>query len=150
MANSYFEALVGPWKGENILHNPMTGTPESSVTKFHNQLILNGTFLEASYDWVFENKKQEGRLTLGIREAKDELFATWIDTWHMNGDFLVLKGKRTGKSFELFGEYEIEGYPKWGWTISIQSSDKKLDIVMKNVSPEKQEYPAVDITLARP
>lgn len=147
MANPLFEALIGPWQGENILHNPMTGSPQSSPTTFHNQLILNASFLDASYDWVFEGQKQEGRLTLGLVDGKDHVFATWIDTWHMSGAFMVMKGTHTAGRIDLYGEYEVEGYPNWGWTISLESSPQSLSIVMKNLSPEKQEYPAVEISL---
>jgi hypothetical protein len=149
MAHPGFEALVGTWRGENILHNPMTGTPESSATTFHNQLILNASVLELTYDWVFEGQKQEGRLTMGGHKSKDDVFATWIDTWHMSSAFMGLKGTHRADGIDLAGEYEVEGHPNWGWTIAIQTTPQGLQVSMKNVSPEKQAYPAVDITLVR-
>lgn len=105
-------------------------------------------FIELLYEWEYEGEKQEGIITIGYRKNKDEYFATWIDTWHMSSDFMLLTGTCKDNEVKLFGEYEVEGYPNWGWKISIMPEGKNMKIAMLNISPDKVEYPAVDISLS--
>ena len=84
--------ITGKWIGENILHDPMTDTQKKSPSKFTVSPILKEMFIELLYEWEYEGEKQEGIITIGYRKNKDECFATWIDTWHMSSDFMLLKG----------------------------------------------------------
>lgn len=150
MDKTDFARWRGVWRGENLLHDPMTNSEQRSPTTFQVNSFLCDTFLDFAYDWQYEGKRQEGRLTVGVSEDQTALFATWIDTWHMNSDFLILKGKPTSQGFDLLGEYKVEGHPNWGWSIGGRIEGDQLQIVMKNISPEKEEYPAVEITASRP
>ena len=110
----FFKDIAGDWKGDNILHDPMTNTEKKSSTTFRNIFILNDTFLELNYDWKYEDSRQEGKITLGYNKDKDEIFANWIDTWHMNFNFMFLKGNFIDNRLDMYGEYAVDGYPKWG------------------------------------
>ncbi|PIQ28522.1 hypothetical protein COW36_12905 [bacterium (Candidatus Blackallbacteria) CG17_big_fil_post_rev_8_21_14_2_50_48_46] len=145
----FFQAIAGEWQGEKILHDPFSNTEMKSETAFHNALILNDRFLELSYSWEYEARKQSGKLTLGYHQDKGTFFADWIDTWHMPSDFMQLKGKPIENGIELYGEFEVEGSPNWGWKILMHFASQNLKITMVNISPEKEAFPAVDIALVR-
>ena len=145
----FFRKMSGAWSGQNVLHDPMTNTEKTSPTVFSNVSILKETFIELNYDWRYEGEIQEGKLTIGWNEGSGDFFATWIDTWHMSADFMLLKGRRRDDQLDLHGEYEVEGYPNWGWKIVVKVDKKTMKLTMVNISPDKNEYPAVDILLTR-
>ena len=147
-----FKKLRGEWKGKNKLHtvwieeNPLTES--DSVAQIN--LAANEKFLKIEYDWLYENKNQEGLLLIGSEKDSDEVKAFWIDSWHMSDKFMTCDGKFSGDSILMKGFYQVPNHPDWGWRTDIVFEDENsFKIVMYNVSPENEEHLAVEAEYSR-
>ena len=72
------------------------------------------------------------------------------DSFHTaDTGLLVSEGSlvEAGK-FSVLGHYQA-GNEQWGWRTDMQISDDTLIISVFNVSPDGQEYPAIDARLNR-
>lgn len=134
--------LIGAWTGNNLLrfmtdHNSHS---DLSVTQ-----VAKGRFLTFTYTWSHENTEHEGVLTLGYDKRQEVATATWIDSWHMSSKIFSCQGTIDQHgAVDLRGSYEAPPGPDWGWRIVITApSDKKLQIVMYNCSPDGVEELAV-------
>ena len=147
-----FKKLTGEWKGTNRLYttwieeNPVRES--ESIAKVN--LAANEKFLKIEYDWIYENKNQEGLLLIGSEIDSDTAKAFWIDSWHMQDKFLMCDGKFSGDSILMKGFYEVPNHPDWGWRTDIILTDENsFKIVMYNVSPEGAEDLAVEAEYSR-
>lgn len=142
-----FKKLTGIWKGVNRLYttwieeNPV----RESVSRAKVNLAGNEKFLKIEYDWIYENKNQEGLLLIGSEENPGEVRAFWIDSWHMRDKFMSCVGRFSDDSILMKGFYEVPNHPDWGWRTDIFFTEEdSLKIVMYNVSPEGAEDLAVE------
>lgn len=82
---------------------------------------------------------------MGDNNKQSEVTASWIDSWGMDGKIMNCYGtmNEAGDIF-LKGSYE-DGSPDWGWRIDIPlPTDHSLQLKMYNVSPDGEEFLAVD------
>lgn len=144
----------GTWKGKNILHDPMSGTDVVSHTEATFGGVANGKFVRIDYGWTYDGQGIDGSLFLGYRMKDDAWSGTWVDGWHMGSEMMTLTGSAAAGGgaarLALEGTYQVEGYPSWGWRIELAFISKTaISIKMVNISPEKEESPAVEIELER-
>ncbi len=143
--------LTGKWHGINRLHtvwieeNPLRESISDAFISFSAQ----GKFLKIEYDWIFEEKKQEGLILLG--DETDLIKAYWIDSWHMGDKFLVSEGNPDENgTISMKGFYAVPDHPDWGWRTDIESiGENSFKITMFNVTPEGEESLAVEAEYER-
>lgn len=147
-----FKKLAGEWRGSNILHTSwiVENPVDESETSCFVELKAGEKFLKIEYDWIYENKKQDGLMLIGCENDSDEIRAFWIDSWHLSDKFMISEGKYTEDSVSLKGFYKVPNHPDWGWRTDIIFSDEDFfKFVMYNVSPEGEEMLAVESAYTR-
>jgi hypothetical protein len=153
---------AGAWRGTSRLHDPHTNSPEDSASNLTVTPILRGLFLRVDYTWAYQGAPQEGTMLIGYEpkaERAQAVTAFWADTWHMGRAVLVSRGSSTPAppeadgSLNLLGSYPAPTGPDWGWRTMIQPAaegeDGALQISMYNITPDGQEYIAVEATYTR-
>jgi hypothetical protein len=143
--------LAGSWKGNYRLHTSrLPQTTHDSESKCNVDLRVNGQFLAIEYDWVYEDKRQEGVLIVGCDEASDAVQAIWSDSWHMSHKFMICDGTiDDGGKVNMIGSYSAPEGPEWGWRIELAPEKDSLRIKMFNISPEGDEEIAVESNYSR-
>lgn len=142
------KAFAGNYKGTNRLHDPHTNRPDDTPSNLNMTSILNGRFIRIDYTWSYQNAPQEGSMLIGFEPDENLVTIHWIDTWHMSNKVLPLKGNAEADgSINLLGSYAAPPDPDWGWRIVIKpNDDRSLKINMFNITPQGDEYPAVEST----
>jgi hypothetical protein len=140
------KAVAGNYKGTNRLHDPHTNEPDDTPSNLTLTRILNGRFIRIDYTWSYQSKPQEGSMLIGFEPDENLATIHWIDTWHMSNKVLALNGAvESDDSINVLGSYPAPPDPDWGWRIVIKASDEKsLKISMFNITPQGDEYPAVE------
>jgi hypothetical protein len=143
--------FAGSWRGVNRLNDPNTSQWVESESTAVVTPVLSGRFVRIDYTWLYEGKTQEGSLLLGYDSNAHQNTAHWIDSWHMGELMMALQGsKESTGDIDVRGAYSAPPSPDWGWRIRIKiDNSTQLSILMFNISPEGQEYPAVEINYDR-
>ena len=141
--------LIGAWRGNNLLR--FMNTDHNSPSGLSVAQVAKGRFLTFTYTWIYENTEHEGLLTLGYDKRQEVATAAWIDSWHMSSKVWSCQGTIDQLGvIDLRGSYEAPPGPDWGWRIVITAhSDKELQIVMYNCSPDGVEELAVQADYER-
>ncbi|MDB4879789.1 MAG: hypothetical protein JWL60_1235 [Gemmatimonadetes bacterium] len=144
------EHLVGEWTGTKRLWLA-AGLPSlDSAGTARVSRVGGGHFLSVSYEWVHEGTGQEGLLLLQCNEGKHAGEASWVDSFHMSGSIMMLRGQYAGGILNVLGSYPAPPGPDWGWRIIVDASDPaRLRILMDNVSPAGQSDRAVEAEFTR-
>lgn len=140
------KSCAGNWKGTSRLHDPHTNKPEDTPSNLTLTPILNGRFIRIDYTWSYQGAPQEGSMLIGYESDQDLATAHWIDTWHMSNKVMACKGAaETNGSITVLGSYAAPPDPDWHWRIVIKPNDgQSLKILMYNISPQGQEWLAVE------
>jgi hypothetical protein len=139
------KSIVGNYNGTNRLHDPHRNQPDDTSSNLNLTSILNGRFARIDYTWSYQNAPQEGSMLIGFEPDENLVTIHWCDTWHMSNKVLVLNGAaESDGSINVRGSYPAPPDPDWGWRIVIKPGDKSLNIAMFNISPQGDEYPAVE------
>ena len=135
--------LIGAWTGNNLLR--FVNADHNSPSHMSVTQVAKDRFLTLTYTWIYENTEHEGLLTLGYDKRHEVATAAWIDSWHMSSKIFSCQGTIDQQGMvDLRGSYEAPPGPDWGWRIVITApSDKELQIVMYNCSPDGVEELAV-------
>jgi len=146
MALAPLLACAGSWRGVNTLHDPHTGSPVDTPSTLTVTPLLDGRFARLDYTWRYDGKPQEGVMLVGFQKKDEVATAHWIDTWHMGEQVLACAGRaQEGGALSVLGSYAVPGHPDWGWRIEVYpDAGHSLRIVMFNLSPEGEEWPAVE------
>jgi Protein of unknown function (DUF1579) len=139
------KSSVGNYKGTNRLYYPPENPPDETPSNLNLTAILNGKFIRIDYNWSYQNAPQEGSMLIGFEPDEKLVTIHWIDTWHMSNKVLALQGlAESDGSINVLGSYPAPPDSDWGWRIVITPADKSLNISMFNISPQGDEYPAVE------
>ncbi len=143
-------ALAGSWKGTKDLYlSPPPESPLSSPCALAAAVIAGGSFLQFSYTWTYEGAEQTGLLLFGYDE-ENAASAAWVDSFHMSSRIMYCTGDAAAGAVKVRGSYAAPPGPDWGWTIAIKAaSASELQVVMHNISPEGEEYLAVEANFTR-
>lgn len=145
--------LIGNWSGINRLHlpwlpeNPIQESPSDASVAFTAQ----GKFLKIEYDWIYEDKTQDGMILLGEEKNADLIKIFWVDSWHMGDKLLISEGVLTEQNVvSCKGFYAVPDHPDWGWRTEIESmNNNSFKITMFNITPEGEESLAVELNYQR-
>jgi hypothetical protein len=141
---------AGRWTGTyRLILDP--NTPERvSSTAATLSPVAGGRFARLDYSWEDKGKPQDGSLLVGFEKERSVATAVWVDTWHMSNKFLISEGKAARGSVDVSGSYAAPPGPDWGWrTVLGPGPDGTLRMVMYNVTPDGEEYLAVEALYSR-
>jgi hypothetical protein len=75
-----------------------------------------------------------------------------MDTWHMADKVMACRGSADDQDgLSVLGSFRVVDRPDWGWRILINpgADQTTLRIAMITITPDGQEYPAVEGVYAR-
>jgi hypothetical protein len=147
----FFVKLTGKWQGINKLWLPPAETPYESSSVATLTPVIKGKFVQIDYTWAFEGQPQEGCLLCGYEAEAAAVTVVWVDSWHMGDKFMICRGQvKADGRLDVRGSYIVPDQPEWGWRIVVGPSDGEAwRIVMYNVSPEGEEFLAVETDYTR-
>lgn len=143
--------ITGSWTGQNQLWL----TPQDPVQVRDTQavvgLVAQGKFITIQYIWEVDGQPQEGLLVVGSKQDDGDASIYWIDSWHMNDDYMILKGPVTESGgITGLGSYPVSEYSDWGWRITVEPQENgKFTLLMYNITPDGQEIRAVEAVYTR-
>ena len=143
-------SLAGRWTGTyRLILDPSTPV-RVSPTSATLSPVAGGRFARLDYDWGDEGKRQDGSLLVGFEKEESVATAVWVDSFHMSNKFMVCEGKARGGSVDVSGSYAAPPGPDWGWRTTLgPGPDGSLRMVMYNVTPDGEEYLAVEADYRR-
>lgn len=148
MADS-LEAAVGRWSGVNrlyMLEEEMREAPSEAVF----EPAAGGQFYTLRYTWSYEGQPQDGLLLFNRPGEQGAVEVYWVDSWHMGDLVLHSRGEAVaGGALVVRGTYRVGDSPEWGWRTDISAASDALNFIMYNVSPEGEEYLAVEALFTR-
>lgn len=147
-----FGKLIGRWSGTNRLH--LSWMPESPFESASNALIsfsAQRKFLKIEYDWIYDEKLQDGLILVGNEKNSDAIKTFWIDSWHMSDKLMISEGRADESgNISVKGFYQVPEHPDWGWrTVFEMENENSFKMTMYNVSPEGAEDLAVEAVYER-
>lgn len=144
-------ASSGKWQGSSTLQDPGHIEPETSPSTLTVTPLLDGRFVRMDYTWSYRGTPHAGSLLVGWQKKTGTVSMHWIDSWHNSDNVMAMAG--TAEASTLLaaqGTYAAPPGPDWGWKIVVSpESDGRLRIVMYNISPEGQDFLAVEGEYAR-
>lgn len=141
--------IAGDWQGTKNLYLSPPDPPLSSPCTLVAAPIAGGSFLQFNYTWTYEGAEQTGVLLFGYDE-ENAASAAWVDSFHMSSRIMFCTGNAAEGGVTVRGSYAAPPGPDWGWSMAIKTKPApELQIVMHNISPEGEEYLAVEANFTR-
>jgi len=147
----FLTKLTGDWEGTNRLWLSPNESARESATIASIALIAQGQFVSIRYTWAFEGTPQDGWIVIGQKKSEDTLQSVWIDSWHMQDQFMLCQGTAAeDESMMVGGKYAAPPGPDWGWWIVIEAKVAgSWRLVMHNVPPGGEAVLAVEAAYTR-
>jgi hypothetical protein len=143
-------AGAGEWRGKNTLQDPEMGMqPVTTDSSAVVTPLLDGRFVRIDYTWSYKGAPQSGSMLIGHQKKAGTLTLHWIDSWHNGEKVMACEGAATAGVVDVRGSYPAPTGPDWGWRIVVAPAAGALAVRMANISPEGQEYPAVEAHYTR-
>jgi len=146
-------AMEGSWKGSsklNLPEDPAVDNVFESGSTLQVESDPLRAFARVAYTWEHDGQWHQGVLLVCGSEASDTVTGAWADSWHQNSSVLQVAGTGiAGDRVSLTGAYSVEGYSDWGWRIDLGLAGEVLELRMTNISPEGDEYWAVQADYER-
>lgn len=143
---------VGTWRGTSTLNLPWPPGQEK-VEDSESTLIIatdpHQKYAHLAYDWAEDGTAQYGHAIIAGSSDSGKVQMAWTDSWHLSSDVMRLVGTGMSGAVNVLGEYEVEGYPAWGWRFTFEQEGENLTMKMFNISPEGEEVWAVSATYER-
>jgi len=144
-----FAWLAGNWAGTNKLWLDPTQPAQESESVMVVGTKGKGRFVTFTYTWATD-EPQDGLLVFSFDDAKNVITAHWLDSFHTGEKVMPFEGRaEPGGTVLVRGSYEAPSGPPWGWTIRVEPGDDAFSIVMHNISPEGEEFLAVQAEYTR-
>lgn len=137
--------LTGTWTGPARTWLDPEREPEVSDWYVEIESLLDGRYARLRYDGVCAGKPHRGEMTLGLDEHEHTMY--WIDSFHTGASALWSTGP-AGPEIVVQGSYRA-GPERWGWRTSFRRDGDLLILEATNIAPTGDEYPAVEVRLAR-
>lgn len=143
-------ALLGDWQGPSKLWLMPTDPVRESQSVATVAEVAQGQSLVIRYNWEFEGQPQDGMLALVPGGQPEVVRAIWLDSWHMANSYMLCEGSATDTGISVKGSYQAPPGPDWGWRIVLEpQGNAAWRLLMFNLSPDGQEYPAVEAVYTR-
>lgn len=139
-------ASAGSWQGTSTLQDPGRLEPETTASSLTITPMLGGRFVRLDYTWSYKGTPQAGSILVGYQKSAHALSVHWIDSWHNSDNVMAMTGPaETSSLLTVRGSYPAPPGPNWGWKIGLTPDlEGRVRIVMHNISPEGEEYLAVE------
>lgn len=145
--SDFLKDLEGRWTGTATTHmGPETRFEDPWDVSF--RVLQGGHFALQEHAIQVDGVAHEGWALLGRKGDTDEYTMTLADSFHTAGSGLLVSEGRLSESgkFSVLGHYQA-GPEQWGWRTDMQVHGDSLLITVFNISPDGQEYPAIDAHL---
>lgn len=143
-----FKNLQGRWTGQATTHfGPDTHFDDPWSLQF--SILPGGRFLLQEHKIQVQGADHQGWLLFGI-DGEGKVTTALADTFHTSeSGLLVSTGQLTAEgTLSVLGHYQA-GDQRWGWRTEMALHDDTLVISVFNISPEGDEYPAIEGKLTR-
>ena len=149
MPLSALASLAGSWTTTYKLFLEPPRSFESASTATVTP-VLDGRFVRIDYTWSHDGKACAGSLLVGHERSTGIATIAWIDNWH-NSDKILMSTGALGDdgAVDVRGSYPAPSGPDWGWRTRLEPGADGWSMLMFNVSPDGEEYPAVDARYQR-
>ena len=139
-------ASAGTWQGTSTLQDPGRLEPETTPSSLTITPLLSGRFVRLDYTWSYKGAAQAGSMLVGYQKLTGTLSLHWIDSWHNSDNVMAMSGPAdTSSLLTVRGTYPAPPGPDWGWQIALTPDlEGRIRIIMHNISPEGEAYPAVE------
>lgn len=142
--------LEGQWEGTYKLWFSSPDPHCESSTSAGIKKGVRGTCVKIAYDWVYEDKPQEGLLIFSFDPNRELVRMAWFDSFHMANDFLSCEGFAAEGAVNVAGSYNAPVGPAWRWRTVIEPGDgDDFRMLMYNIHPNGTEEIAVEAAYAR-
>lgn len=138
------QSMGGEWRGQKVLHDPVSGTDKVSTLR---ATLSAQAGIEFRYTWEHDGDPVEGRLV--VTGEGGTYHGSWVDGWHMAEHPMDLVGTESEAGLVLRGQFIVDGQPPWGWTIVVHPAPGRLEVVMAGVTPGRAEFPAAELSLRK-
>ncbi|MCO6509851.1 MAG: DUF1579 family protein [Aridibacter famidurans] len=145
---SIFE-LEGQWEGTYKLWFSPAEPHLESETSAGIKRGVNFTCAKIAYDWVYEEKKQEGLIVLAFNPNRELVRAAWFDSFHMANDFMDCEGFSKDGAVNVLGSYTAPVGPAWYWRTILDAPDGSFRMRMYNIHPDGTEELAVEAVYSK-
>jgi hypothetical protein len=163
MGNKAFEAslgegvhhrlapMAGEWEGEfRIWFEP--GQPaQVSRQRGRVRAVLGGRFLLHEYTGSCAGEPLEGVALWGYHLDERRFEVAWAESFGTGTALMWCTGTPDDARLAVLGSYgDGQGGPRWGWRTLIEQPDlEHLNITMFNITPDGQEFKAVEVLYLR-
>lgn len=143
--------LEGQWKGNyKLWFSPEDPPVVECATTAGIKHGVRDTCVKIAYDWVYEEKDQEGLIICAFNPAKELVRAAWFDSFHMANSFMDCEGSSDEGVINMTGSYSVSVGPAWRWrTILDSPDDGGFRIRMYNIQPDGSEDKAVEAVYSK-
>jgi hypothetical protein len=137
-----FGPLVGRWEGQSTLYLDPDQDGDTQPSTVEVTPAANGKALLVNYVWHVDDAPERGTMLVERDPKQPGCRAAWVDSWHQNQVMMVLTGS-IPDAVDMYGKYQAEGWPEWGWRIRLEANEGRFRLLMWNITPEGQEGRAV-------
>ncbi|REJ76180.1 MAG: DUF1579 domain-containing protein [Acidobacteria bacterium] len=141
--------LEGQWAGNYKLWFSPTEPHLESETTAGIKRGVNFTCAKIAYDWVYEEKKQEGLIICAFNPNRELVRAAFFDSFHMANDFMECEGSARDGEINVMGSYTAPVGPSWYWRTILDAPDGAFRMRMFNIHPDGTEDIAVEAVYSR-
>lgn len=143
--------MAGDWEGTFRLWFTPDELACEAPQRGRIRSVLGGRFLLHEYESRFNDEPIEGIALYGFHLDDNEWQAAWGETFGTGTQLMLCSGPGDDPRLDVLGSYgDGQGGPRWGWRTRLeQPDDDTLLVRMFNLSPDGQEYLAVETRYAR-
>jgi hypothetical protein len=147
--HTFLARFAGTWAGATRTWIEPGGPPDESRSEAEGEVILGGRFVRFEYSGMCMGHPHAGQFLLAYERDEGRHTVVWIDSFHMGTGVMVCPGQRDENGLTVSGTYPVQGHPRWGWRTRFRFDGGTLVVEAWNISPEGEEWPAVETRYTR-